>query len=148
MKKFILALTMAMAMSAFTINSYSATSFDYKTFILTIPLVEVDDTPTWSDVKLELRSDGLFELVNIEEYTPTPAPENGDYMISQINGEFTGWDGDTIFELTNGQIWKQVGYAFLFHYAFMPEVKITYNNGMFEMEVDNVQVKVQVNRIK
>jgi len=30
---------------------------------------------------------------------------------SRVDGEFEGWDGETIFPLTNGQIWQQVQYA-------------------------------------
>lgn len=35
-----------------------------------------------------------------------------DVIESRIEGEFEGWDGDTIFELENGQIWQQSSYAY------------------------------------
>lgn len=31
---------------------------------------------------------------------------------SEIEGEFNGWDGETIFKLTNGQIWQQAEYDY------------------------------------
>jgi hypothetical protein len=30
-----------------------------------------------------------------------------DVIESQIDGDFEGWDGETIFKLTNGEIWQQ-----------------------------------------
>lgn len=35
----------------------------------------------------------------------------GDVIDSRIEGTFQGWRGDTIFKLTNGQIWQQSSYA-------------------------------------
>ena len=29
-------------------------------------------------------------------------------VVSRIKGEFSGWTGDTVFELENGMVWKQV----------------------------------------
>jgi hypothetical protein len=48
---------------------------------------------------------------------------------SRIGGEFNGWSGDTVFELQNGQIWKQARYAYWYHYAYHPEVVIYESNG-------------------
>ncbi|MDR0881742.1 MAG: hypothetical protein LBP55_04270, partial [Candidatus Adiutrix sp.] len=31
---------------------------------------------------------------------------------SQIDGTFEGWSGETVFKLTNGQIWQQSSYAY------------------------------------
>ena len=43
---------------------------------------------------------------------------------SQIDGEFEGWEGDTMFKLVNGQIWQQSSYAYTYSYAYMPDVMI------------------------
>jgi hypothetical protein len=43
---------------------------------------------------------------------------------SSIDGEFKGWDGSTIFKLSNGQIWQQSSYAYMYHYAYNPPVLI------------------------
>jgi uncharacterized protein YbjQ (UPF0145 family) len=67
---------------------------------------------------------------------------------SRIDGDFEGWDGDTIFKLMNGQIWQQVSYDYTYHYAFMPNVLIYRANGGYKMKVDGVQKSISVKRLK
>lgn len=43
---------------------------------------------------------------------------------SFIDGEYNGWNGDTIYELDNGQIWKQAVYHYHYHYAYHPKVLV------------------------
>jgi len=43
-----------------------------------------------------------------------------DYIESQIDGDFEGWEGDTIIKLMNGQIWQQTEYYYYYTYSFMP----------------------------
>jgi hypothetical protein len=47
-----------------------------------------------------------------------------DAVESRIDGEFTGWSGETTFKLQNGQVWRQSSYAYWYHYAYCPEVVI------------------------
>jgi hypothetical protein len=75
------------------------------------------------------------------------APSPG-VIETQINGEFTGWDGDTIFELTNGQIWQQDSYAYTYHYAYRPKVLIYYVGGRYKMTVEGVDGFIYVTRLK
>jgi len=56
--------------------------------------------------------------------TKPPAPQASEVIDSQIDGEFTGWSGETVFRLMNGQIWQQTSYAYTYHYSFMPKVLI------------------------
>ena len=74
------------------------------------------------------------------------APNN--LIESRIDGDFEGWDGDTIFKLTNGQIWQQVSYNYTYHYAFMPNVLIYSTTGRYKMKVDGVQQTIYVKRLK
>lgn len=67
---------------------------------------------------------------------------------SQITGEFEGWDGDTLFKLTNGQIWQQSSYAYTYHYAYRPEVIIYSANGGCKLKVDGVDDSIFVRRLK
>ena len=67
---------------------------------------------------------------------------------SRIDGDFEGWEGETIFKLMNGQIWQQVDYSFYYHYAFMPRVTIYKSSNGYIMEVDGTDRKVRVQRIK
>ncbi|MBK1890777.1 hypothetical protein Undi14_12110 [Undibacterium sp. 14-3-2] len=66
---------------------------------------------------------------------------------SQINGEFNGWDGDTVVKLVNGQVWQQSEYWYHYHYAYMPRVTIT-NEGGYKMTVAGIPRAVRVERLK
>ena len=43
---------------------------------------------------------------------------------AQVDGEFTGWDGDTLFKLSNGTYWLQAEYNYWYHYAYCPYVEL------------------------
>lgn len=43
---------------------------------------------------------------------------------TNIDGDFKGWEGETIYRLRNGQIWQQASYHYHYHYAYAPEVTI------------------------
>ncbi len=67
---------------------------------------------------------------------------------TQIDGTFEGWQGETIFKLTNGQIWQQSSYAYTYHYAYRPEVLIYSGGGGCKMKVDGVSDSISVKRLK
>ncbi|WP_017931523.1 hypothetical protein [Robiginitomaculum antarcticum] len=57
---------------------------------------------------------------------------------TRIDGEFEGWDGETIFKMSNGQIWQQSEYNYHYRYAYRPEVFLFKDNGRWKMKVDGV----------
>lgn len=63
---------------------------------------------------------------------------------SNIDGTFQGWSGDTVFKLVNGQLWEQINYSYLYHYAYQPETKIKSLNRGYVMEVEGVRESIQV----
>jgi len=67
---------------------------------------------------------------------------------SQIEGTFEGWSGETIFKLTNGQIWQQSSYAYMYHYAYRPKVMIFPSGGGCKMKVEGVNNSLPVKRLK
>lgn len=67
---------------------------------------------------------------------------------SQIQGTFEGWSGETIFKLTNGQIWQQSSYAYTYSYSYSPEVLIYSGGGGCKMKVNGVSDSISVNRLK
>ena len=67
---------------------------------------------------------------------------------SEINGEFRGWSGDTTFELSNGQVWKQSAYDYQYEYEYSPKVVIYPIGSIFKMRVDGVKGAVEVRRVK
>lgn len=78
------------------------------------------------------------------------APEAPSQAVieSRIDGEFTGWEGETIFKLSNGQIWQQASYAYTYHYAYRPNVVILRTSGGYVMQVDGVYGKINVRRLR
>jgi len=71
-----------------------------------------------------------------------------DVIESYIEGEFTGWDGETIFRLANGQIWQQSSYAYMYHYAYRPKVLIFKSRNVYKMKVDGVNQTINIRRLK
>jgi len=82
-----------------------------------------------------------------------PAPQtrqapSAEVIESQIEGEFSGWDGETIFKLTNGQIWQQATYAYTYSYKYRPKVLIFRTTRGYEMQVEGMDKRIRVVRIK
>lgn len=71
-----------------------------------------------------------------------------DLIETRIDGEFEGWEGETIFKLVNGQIWQQSIYAYTYSYAYSPKVMIFKRGGQYEMQVEGVSGKIAVTRLK
>jgi hypothetical protein len=67
---------------------------------------------------------------------------------TQIDGDFEGWEGETVVKLMNGQIWQQTEYHYYYHYAFMPKVLIYRSGGGYKMKVDGVEKAVGVERLR
>jgi len=67
---------------------------------------------------------------------------------SRISGEFTGWTGDTVFRLENGQVWQQRYGKKWKTRLNNPQVVITRNFlGSFEMKVIDADRSIGVRRI-
>ncbi len=71
-----------------------------------------------------------------------------DIVESKIDGEFQGWEGETVFQLANGQIWQQVDFAYAYHYSYSPDVLIVRLNGQFFMQVEGVRDRIRVVRLR
>ena len=86
--------------------------------------------------------------VSIIDRSGSGVPTSGQVIESQIEGTFNGWDGETVFKLTNGQIWQQSSYAYTYHYAYRPDVMIYRSGGGYKMKVDDVDDEISVRRLK
>jgi hypothetical protein len=76
---------------------------------------------------------------------PTPSLS---VIETQIDGDFEGWEGETIVKLMNGQIWKQTEFHYHYHYAFMPKVLIYRSGGGYKLKVDGIDKAVGVERLR
>ena len=63
---------------------------------------------------------------------------------TEIDGEFEGWDGDTIFKLTNGQIWQQDEYDYEYQYEYNPDVLIFRDGSNWKMKVEGMDETIRV----
>ena len=60
-----------------------------------------------------------------------------------VDGSWSGWDGDTVVQLTDGSVWRQDEYHYEYHYAYRPEVSIAGD----KMTVKGMRKAVRVRRI-
>jgi hypothetical protein len=72
----------------------------------------------------------------------------GQVLETQIDGDFEGWDGETIFRMMDGTIWQQASYDYSYHYSYMPDVIIYEKAGSYYMKVEDVDDEIEVRRIK
>lgn len=71
-----------------------------------------------------------------------------DGMRTRIAGEFFGWDGDTLFRLENGQVWKQRLPGKWSYRANAPEVELSKNfMGYWMLRVVDADRAVGVTRV-
>ena len=64
-------------------------------------------------------------------------------MISHVEGEWSGWSGDTVVRLANGSVWRQEQYYYRYQYKYRPKVII---DGGY-MHVEGMPKAVKVRRI-
>lgn len=74
-------------------------------------------------------------------------PAGSQFIESRIDGEFNGWEGETIFKLQNGQVWQQVRYAYRYVYKYSPKVMIFPVGGGYELQVEGMTERIQVRRL-
>ena len=79
----------------------------------------------------------------IDDNQPIPST-----IESKIDGDFEGWDGETIVKLYNGQIWQQNEYYYDYHYAFMPKVLVFKSGSGYKMWVEGIKKAISVERLK
>lgn len=63
---------------------------------------------------------------------------------SNIEGEFNGFNNETIFFLANGQAWQQSRYRYRYKYAYRPQVRIYRETGRHMMQVAGIDEPIEV----
>jgi hypothetical protein len=96
-----------------------------------------------------MRVEDLDETIEVMQIDTNKSSSSSNSVIeTQIDGEFEGWEGETIFKMMNGQIWQQSSYAYLYHYAYSPEVIIYKASSGYVMKVDGVEETINVVKLK
>ncbi|HET7459902.1 MAG TPA: hypothetical protein VFJ82_01590 [Longimicrobium sp.] len=86
-------------------------------------------------------------VTQVSNGTPAAA-ETPAVIETRIDGDFQGWEGETIFKLQNGQIWQQSTYAYKYSYKYNPRVVIYRSGAGYRMQVDGVDGTIGVRRLR
>jgi hypothetical protein len=76
------------------------------------------------------------------------SPSGRSVVETQIDGEFNGWEGETIIKLMNGQIWQQTEYHYEYRYAYMPKVLVYPSGGGYKIRVEGTSKPIGVQRLR
>lgn len=60
-----------------------------------------------------------------------------------IESEFTGFDENSVFKLSNGTYWVQAKYEYWYHYAYRPQAVIALENGQYTLTVASHSIPVK-----
>ena len=66
-----------------------------------------------------------------------------DVIESQIRGRFSGWNGRSVYTLTNGQRWQQAKFKQKHVVKYMPQVLIYHDGRSHIMQVAGTQARVR-----
>jgi hypothetical protein len=67
---------------------------------------------------------------------------------SRIDGECKGWEGKTLFKFINGQIWEQAVNRYRYFYKYRPVARIWANGSQYLLEIEGVNEKLPVRKVK
>ncbi len=99
--------------------------------------------------KAKIYQKGSYFMLIIEDFEdPVFCREPESVIQSRISGDFNGWEGDTIFKLSNGQVWQQSSYSYWYAYLYSPEVLIYKLNGRWILKVESLDQTIAVHRIR
>lgn len=98
--------------------------------------------------KYLMKVEDVDEVIEVKLLNQNASKSTSDVIESRIDADFEGWEGETIFKLSNGQIWQQASYAYHYHYAYSPRVIIYKTLNGYEMKVDGIDDKILVKRLK
>ena len=77
-----------------------------------------------------------------------PVRQANNVIESRIDGEFKGWEGETVYKLANGQLWQQSSYKYQYKYAFMPQVIVYEGGSGYKMLMSRDDGKCQEGKIR
>jgi len=80
--------------------------------------------------------------------TPDTPPPSSSVVESRVDGEWQGWQGETIVKLMNGQIWQQTQPHYSYHYSYYAPVLVYYSGAGWKMQVQGESEPVGVVRLK
>lgn len=78
-----------------------------------------------------------------------PVPAISQSVIeSVITNDWSGWSGDTVLVLENGQVWQQAEYEYDYNYAYRPRVWIFYIGHTYKAFVEGHDEPIAVRQLR
>ena len=75
--------------------------------------------------------------------------ESDEPLTASYDGEFSGWSGQTLFKLDNGQVWRQSQSGRVSHRRSRPVITIKKGAfGSYRLSVDGLNKTIRVKRVK
>jgi hypothetical protein len=106
-------------------------------------------TATVAVVYVQLPPPPPVTVVTTVVVTATPTPPVCSPMIdTRVDGQFTGWTGQTLFKFQNQQQWQQDGSGYILDRLASPHVQIYSVQGQCRLAVDGIASTVAVVRVK
>lgn len=65
-----------------------------------------------------------------------------------IDSDFNGFDGDSEFTFSNGQVWQQAEYKYAYHYAYRPAAMVVDGLDGQVLHVEGMSDSVRVRRVR
>lgn len=115
-------------------NGSNAASNGYSSLYRTIQNLQNSPPPTTNPTVIE--------------ETPVVVPTTPSVIKSTIVGDFEGLDNGNIYELDNGQYWKQTDYTYKYSYKYRPDVLIYKDGSSYYIRVDGIDKDAKVEQIK
>ncbi|MFK8015294.1 MAG: hypothetical protein AB8G17_07620 [Gammaproteobacteria bacterium] len=75
--------------------------------------------------------------------------ESSDNLTARYDGEFSGWSGQTLFKLDNGQVWRQAQNGRVSYRRSRPLITIKKGAfGSYRLSVEGLNKTIRVKRVK
>ena len=91
----------------------------------------------------------VANLARTAALNPEPAASDNPGMIeTRMEGDFTGWEGRTVFQFANGQVWQQISFGTVYQFARSPKVTLVAAGSGWRMQVEGIPQSIYVRRLR
>ncbi len=75
--------------------------------------------------------------------------EGPSVIESSVDGEFNGFDGNTVIRLLDGSLWEQTEFYWEWHWAYLPKATVFRSrSGEWKMQIAGIRRSVGVRKLK